>query len=317
MLSKSEKQNGVLKGNNDSNLKLVIRLLPVGLTEDDFETQLHTHINLADNNSVIDHYYVKGRFLNKPFEHPVYSRAYFMFKNKDKMDAFVQDISGASFFDKSTGDRMIPSLDSAVYNKMDLPRKKMSHNGGSIEHDAVYKHYVALLAEGKEDTFDIMQFMETAKKKNKKRNTKRKKRSKTKEIKSESAKDSNASFKSKPGEENLLTDPPKGLETVSKKKRSRKKSRANKTSTLEGGEKDVAKSLSENGSSKPSGRRKRSRKKKTNVEQQRATEEHNEKNENKSNREADTKEKKASNKKRVRRRKPKKPQEEKETSENK
>ncbi|KAG7666225.1 uncharacterized protein J8A68_000247 [[Candida] subhashii] len=168
------------------NLKLTIRLLPPSLTESEFLNQLATYY--PHHATKIAHsYYIRGSYPLKPFEIPVYSRAYISFNSENDVNEFQNLLRGKSFFDE-TNDLMIPIIEKSIYHKMIDSKKgrpsSVTTKGvkGGIENNDIYLKFLAYLKH-ELDEFDLMKLSKSIKKKvPPDENEKRAEKSKKKQI---------------------------------------------------------------------------------------------------------------------------------------
>lgn len=122
-------------------LKVVVRLLPPGLKEDDFFEQVSEYVN---ENSVADKYYVAGAFSLIPFQPPTHSRAYILFKDGKTLDRFLTYVRKCSF--KNSGgvnseELFTPIAEIAFYSEMSNSKKNKTPNprSESLENDPIFK----------------------------------------------------------------------------------------------------------------------------------------------------------------------------------
>lgn len=102
-------------------VKASIRLLPPGLTEAAFLEQLGRHTSMA---AILAFYYVQGADASKPFEEPVYSRAYLQVQSDAVYSQLFRQLKEKSFFESETEDSLVPVVSRALFHPM--PKKEKS-----------------------------------------------------------------------------------------------------------------------------------------------------------------------------------------------
>lgn len=117
-------QYHIVYGNPD--LKVVVRVLPPSLTQDQFLLQLENKgVFAPGNRPFTNFYYEPGSRDVKAFEEPVFSRAYFQFPTKQLADAYMNELNNLSFEEADTGDHFMcqtmKSIFGAVANALDAP----------------------------------------------------------------------------------------------------------------------------------------------------------------------------------------------------
>lgn len=169
----SQRNQQEARANDDLiNIKLNIRLLPPNLTDEDFIRQLSSYTPLIKDKSIItSYYYVEGSYPSKPFEEPSYSRAYLTIKNQTYLNRFLKDIDGKSFVEPNTNDSFVPQTSKALFNKMPTVKKQQvqdpKQENHSIEDDPYFKAFLEFLKD-KKLSFDVMEVIKDAKKKDEK-----------------------------------------------------------------------------------------------------------------------------------------------------
>merc|ERR1712066_143122 len=78
----------------------------------------------------------------------VNSRCYIQFEESEQADEFIKDYHGHKFVD-GHGEEFRAVCCFAPYQKVPRQRSQKDPRDGSIEDDATYKEFVAILAEGK------------------------------------------------------------------------------------------------------------------------------------------------------------------------
>lgn len=117
-------QYHIVYGNPD--LKVVVRLLPPLLTQDQFLLQLENKgVFASGNRPYTNFYYEPGSRDVKAFEEPVFSRAYFQFPTKQLAETYMNELNNLSFEEADTGDHFMcqtmRSIFGAVANALDAP----------------------------------------------------------------------------------------------------------------------------------------------------------------------------------------------------
>lgn len=86
--------------NEPQGFKLVLRLLPPNLTEEEFfKTFPGDFKQNMVNYGIMDHYYVQGHYSTKIFDDPTYSRGYFIFDTIEKLKQFGLNAQQLTFVD--------------------------------------------------------------------------------------------------------------------------------------------------------------------------------------------------------------------------
>lgn len=86
-------------------LKVIVRLLPPTMEEEAFLQQLPSKYNPLDNTLVKSYYYEKGAPALKPFEEPTFSRANFLFQEKETAEQFKVDLPKIVFVEPHSNDQ--------------------------------------------------------------------------------------------------------------------------------------------------------------------------------------------------------------------
>lgn len=212
------------------NLKINIRLLPPNLTEDLFYEQLSNYTTALKDGSITEKYYVKGSYPEKPYERPIYSRAYLLFKNQNTMAQFVKELTNRPFIEPQSNDSMIPMIGNALYHRMPGPSQtpaKIAEN--ALENDDIYKEFLLFL-DGKVADFNVIKA--TRKTKKKKRDRKRKEKKVSEKAKVEKP------TSDKKGANNEVTDQQKSKSKAKRRRKSKKDKKGNETepNSNQGGE---------------------------------------------------------------------------------
>ncbi|SGZ57309.1 CIC11C00000003261 [Sungouiella intermedia] len=89
-------------------LKVVVRLLPPSLNQDQFLEQLiQKGIFSKENSPYTKFYYEPGSRNVKLFEEPVFSRAYFQFPSKQLANNYMNELNNLTFEESDTGDHFM------------------------------------------------------------------------------------------------------------------------------------------------------------------------------------------------------------------
>lgn len=218
-------------GKHTEAVRLVIRLLPPGLTQEQFEaqiTQYTTQWHLVNN-----YYYVAGAYPEKPYELPTYSRAYFVVPGADTATKLQAELHAKAFSDGELNGASVPSIGKALYENKEyaaVPRAilKERKKKKTIEQLAQFQRFVEFL-DGKTESylFRTPKKPKKPKAKNKKTDPKAKnegteKPKDTKEPAKKPKKQSKKPKNAKEKDEQVLKDP-NDPKTVEKKKRKKKK----------------------------------------------------------------------------------------------
>lgn len=110
------KQALISVGYDDPELKVVVRLLPPSLTRDQFLEQVAEKSKAyAQGVPFTRFYYQQGSTKVKPFEEPIFSRAYFQFQSRDQVASFKKELHEMSFQEPGTGDSFICQTMKSVF----------------------------------------------------------------------------------------------------------------------------------------------------------------------------------------------------------
>ncbi|CAK9437848.1 uncharacterized protein LODBEIA_P22260 [Lodderomyces beijingensis] len=203
--------------------KLTIRLLPPSLGEREFLAQL-AQIYPYHATKIMQFYYVQGSYPSKPFEVPVYSRAYVAFKNVTDMEAFANFVKGKSFADDR--DSTVPMVERSLFHKMvDLRSQSFSEDAGdkgkndpkwSLSEDEIFKKFLSFL-NNETPEFNLV--------KAKKQVRKRKEKAPAAEAKNKKAKGNEPKAKEAKKEENETN----GKKKEKKEKKEKENAKGNKS----------------------------------------------------------------------------------------
>lgn len=131
---------------DDPDLKVVIRLLPPNLTEEAFFRQ----IPFGDEKSPLKiaglsrFFYQAGSPSLKPFEEPTFSRAYFLFQNKEAANSFRTKMQHVVIEDSDSGDQVKCEMMKPIFGGVIETSQKPGL--GKIEQDPLFKKFTALRA---------------------------------------------------------------------------------------------------------------------------------------------------------------------------
>lgn len=139
---RSRNRNQDLEG-----FKLVVRLLPPNLTEEQFFTTIKDTLhddNFIKTFNIVQSYYVEGRYSIKLFNEPTCARGYLLFNDMDNLKKFglaIKDIVFVDDRDNATKPTLRMSSYSKRLNKIEItPGKKNLFN--SLENDRVFKIFL-------------------------------------------------------------------------------------------------------------------------------------------------------------------------------
>ncbi|CCH46654.1 hypothetical protein BN7_6249 [Wickerhamomyces ciferrii] len=119
--SRNRRRKPLSKKKSDAGFKVVVRLLPPNLKAEEFWSKVEDYVT-AQN--ILDKYYVQGKYSNKPFKLPTYSRAYIQFEDPQIVDQFVAKYKEVTFEDDK--ESMIPTFAMALFSKMPENEKSPS-----------------------------------------------------------------------------------------------------------------------------------------------------------------------------------------------
>lgn len=213
-------------------LKVVVRLLPPLLTQDQFFLQLEQKGVFAQGSTpYTSFYYESGSRQVKAFEEPIFSRAYFQFPAKQLADTYMSELNNLSFEEPETGDlfmcKTMRSVFGAVGGALDaLPLADFAS-------DPLFSRYLrAREEEGKiVSIVDVKQELE-AEEKRKKMALKKKEKLKDKKKKQKTKKEQEDSKNDKPSEGEAHVP---GKSDTKKKKRPKKNKGSGAGGTAVGG----------------------------------------------------------------------------------
>lgn len=144
------------RNSNDHGIKLVVRLLPPGLTESQFWDHLAIHLKIDSHDQLKAHYsihqsyYMQGKYSSKAFKPPRHARCYLMFTDEPQLQKFMHDIRGLELRDDLDNIAQW-KLHISPYVKGFDPEPPNNTLTDTIEKDPLYKQFLRTL-----------QFMETA-----------------------------------------------------------------------------------------------------------------------------------------------------------
>lgn len=127
-------------------LKVVVRLLPPTLAEDQFMEQLKQRSLLLANNCSYTHfYYEPGSRKVKTFEEPIFSRAYFQFPSKHLATVFKSELHEMSFEEPGTGDQFMCQTMKSVFGAVADPQDVVE--SADISNDPLYSLFLTARTE--------------------------------------------------------------------------------------------------------------------------------------------------------------------------
>lgn len=87
------------KKNDDVGVKLVLRLLPPDLSQDQFLETIKPEVGEFSDCGVLEWYYVRGHYPQKLSTRPVYSRCYLIFESTESLAEFTKKVQPIKFVD--------------------------------------------------------------------------------------------------------------------------------------------------------------------------------------------------------------------------
>ncbi|ODQ58457.1 hypothetical protein WICANDRAFT_85489 [Wickerhamomyces anomalus NRRL Y-366-8] len=232
------------KKSNSKGIKLSIRLLPPNLQQDEFWNKVS---DLVNQDSILEKYFVQGKYSNKPFKLPIYSRAYIQFKDSKKLDEFVAKYKDVTFEDDR--ESMIPQFQLALLNRVPDSSRQYLKPKQSLENMLSYKTFLKFLNGEIErpTSFLISETVEKREKDLKEKDSKEKEKLEKKKLEKKEKKKQEKKDKKKKDEGIKTTDEsnkPKVVEVkqnegdvVKKDKPKRQRQRKPKQQTSEGDDK--------------------------------------------------------------------------------
>lgn len=104
-------------------LKVVVRLLPPTLAQNDFWNQATRLSPMLQNAAGMVFYYHQGTCSTNAFEEPVFSRAYFEFDSAKTAQNFKKDMHNASFSEPETGDHLRCELMKPIFGEVAMAQR--------------------------------------------------------------------------------------------------------------------------------------------------------------------------------------------------
>lgn len=215
--SKKRKSNNYLINYDDPDLKVVVRLLPPTLKQASFLEQTFEHSPIAkDEKNWTSFYYQKGSPASKPFEEPVFSRAYFEFTSRALAEQFRNEVKTVAYTEPDTGDQIMCLTMKSIFGA--VGQAPVTEGHGEIAGDPVFVKYMALRAAKSKD-IDVVALMNeiTSAEKQKNKESRRQEQQKSKKKRKQKAQQQN-------GSEDATTEQPKAGEP--QKVKSKKKLKA-------------------------------------------------------------------------------------------
>lgn len=147
------------KSSEDSGLKLVLRLLPPNLSEDQFLDTLKPEIGDMKKFGVVEWYYVQGHYSANFRSEPTYSRCYFSFNDMEHLEKLVKKVQPIKFVDdKDNAANAVIKV--SAYNKRLVagPAKGVQSKQsleGTINGDPLFQTFMKSLKTLEERTSDF------------------------------------------------------------------------------------------------------------------------------------------------------------------
>lgn len=201
----------------DPDLSVLVRLLPPGLAESEFISQVQEKAASINVKKIV---FTAGRSTKSAFEEPAHSYAQLWFFSKTNADTFKSTFKDATFEDSKTGEKLSCSVERPVYGSV-YPESK----DGPLGPISADPHFTEFMAqhEAKAENIDLLEIAADISKEKQKASQAQKKK-KAKEVKNLAA--------DSPKSENATTDAP-ALETLqpksTKSKTLKKKSKAKRS----------------------------------------------------------------------------------------
>mmetsp|Transcript_68389 Transcript_68389/g.189265 ORF Transcript_68389/g.189265 Transcript_68389/m.189265 type:complete len:435 (+) Transcript_68389:72-1376(+) len=130
-------------------LKVVVRLLPPEITED----ELLATINESHIQSTKWRCFQAGKRYKGEAKHSVNSRCYFHFESLERAEDFVKDYHGHQFID-GQGEQFRAVVCFAPYQKVPRPKSQKDPRDGTIMDDPVYKEFLETLSEASKAVYE-------------------------------------------------------------------------------------------------------------------------------------------------------------------
>ncbi|QLQ80300.1 hypothetical protein HG537_0D03010 [Torulaspora globosa] len=134
---------------DDSGFKLVLRLLPPDLSEDQFIKTVRTELGEMKDLGVVGSYYVQGHYCVKFRSEPVYSRCYLYFNDMEQLGKFANSVQTVRFVDDNDN-AANAVVKVSPYNKRLIPEPPKNVQGkqslmGTIKEDPLFQTFLKSL----------------------------------------------------------------------------------------------------------------------------------------------------------------------------
>ncbi|EEQ36423.1 predicted protein [Clavispora lusitaniae ATCC 42720] len=211
----------------DPDLKVVVRLLPPSLKEEDFLAQAKALCPaLGTELAWTRFFYMRGSRNVQAFEEPICSRAYFLFPTKETADEFKRQISGASFLEPESGDHYSAQTMKPIFGS--VTQVEPATSLGDIIKDSLFIKFMASYA-AKTKNIDLSALLSEIREQKRKENRKKKDSKASSKKSSKQNTPAPASRTEGTGKNEATAD--KIEATSQKTKRKRKSKKAKKTAS--------------------------------------------------------------------------------------
>ncbi|QLG71946.1 hypothetical protein HG535_0C02980 [Zygotorulaspora mrakii] len=144
--SRNRKRDRFKREKESNGVKLVLRLLPPGLTEEQFTQTLIANTGKFSDFNVVEWYYVQGSYPLKLFSEPTHSRCYFLFGAMDQLKEFSAKAEQVKFTDDRNNSSS-PTSRVSLYPRMVIKETKANKRNskdieGKIQKDPLFKTFV-------------------------------------------------------------------------------------------------------------------------------------------------------------------------------
>lgn len=209
----------------DPDLKVVVRLLPPSLKEEDFLAQAKALCPaLGTELAWTRFFYMRGSRNVQAFEEPICSRAYFLFPTKETADEFKKQILGASFLEPESGDHYLAQTMKPIFGS--VTQVEPATSLGDIIKDLLFIKFMALYA-AKTKNIDLSALLSEIREQKRKENRKKKDSKASSKKSSKQNTPAPASRTESTGKNDATAE--KNEATLQKTKRKRKLKKAKKT----------------------------------------------------------------------------------------
>lgn len=146
------------KKNDEFGVKLVLRLLPPNLSQDQFLDTIRPEVGELSDCGVLEWYYVRGHYSQNLTTRPVYSRCYLIFEGPDPLQRFAKKVQPVKFVDDKDNSTSV-AIRVSPYVKRFVPSdvgstRSASALEGTIAEDALFQTFMKslkILEENKSD----------------------------------------------------------------------------------------------------------------------------------------------------------------------